>query len=138
MYISILRIIATVCLFHFTNALMGSMVGARILFRLDDNFEQNSRIIFSYRSVFDKSDGMSEAEGIVFKLLDYPKGPSLDYAKKFGVLKITSLDTYVTTYPNNFTVLFIDGDMIEGEMEVAYTLPEGSVLENDLCILTCV
>jgi hypothetical protein len=138
MYISILRIIATVCLFYFTNALMGSMVGARILFRLDDNFEQNSKIIFTYRSVFDKSDGLTEVDGIVFKLLDYPEGPSLDYANKFGVLKITSLDTYVTTYPNKFTVLFMDGDMIEGEMEVAYTLPEGSVLENDLCFLSCV
>jgi hypothetical protein len=132
MYISIFRIVATACLFHFASAIMGSMVGARILFRLDDEFEKNSKIIFTYRSVFDKSDGMSDATGIVFKALDYPKGPSIDYADRFGVLKITSLDTYVTTYPNKFTVLFIDGDMIEGEMEVAYTLPEGSVLANDL------
>ena len=103
---------------------MGSMVGARILFRLDDNFEQNSKIIFSFRSVFDKSDGMSDGSGIVFKLLDYPRGPALDYSDKFGVLKISS-NSFVNTYPNNFTILFIDGDMIEGEMQVAYTLPPG-------------
>jgi hypothetical protein len=141
MHSNFLRVAAAACLFHIASALMGSMVGARINFRLDDNFEQNNRIIFTYRSVFDKSDGMGDATGIVFRVLDYPRGPSLDYADKFGVLKITALGTYVTTYPNNFTVLFIDGDMIEGEMEVVYTLPPGSVLdpvaavlENDSCL----
>jgi hypothetical protein len=110
--------------FRFGNALIGSLVGARIQIRLDDNFEQNHRIFFSYRTVFDKSDGMTDISGIKFKLLDYPRGPELNLADKFGTLKIMAL-THVVLYPNNFTVIFIDGDMIEGEMEVAYVLPEG-------------
>ena len=124
-----LGLVAFAYFYQPTVALMGSMVGARILFRLDDNFEQNNKIIFSFRSVFDKSDGMTDASGIVFTLLSYPKGPSLNYADKFGVLQITS-GAYISTYPNNFTVILIDGDYIEGEMDVEYILPPGSALRS--------
>ncbi len=107
-------------------ALIGSLVGGRILVRLHDNFEQNSKVIFTYRSVFDKSDGMTDISGIKFKLLDYPRGPGLDLSDKFGVLKVVASTTDIKLFTNNFTVILIDGDMIEGEMEVEYTLPAGA------------
>ena len=112
--------------FQLGGALIGSLVGGRILVRLHDNFEQNSKIIFTYRSIFDKSDGMTEISGIRFRLLDYPRGPGLDLSDKFGVLKVVASTTEIKLFPNNFTVIFIDGDMIEGEMEVEYVLPPGA------------
>ena len=112
--------------FQLGGALIGSLVGGRILVRLHDNFEQNNKIIFTYRSIFDKSDGMTDISGIRFRLLDYPKGPGLDLSDKFGELKVLASTGDIQLFPNNFTVIFIDGDMIEGEMEVEYVLPSGA------------
>jgi hypothetical protein len=112
--------------FQLGGALIGSLVGGRILVRLHDNFEQNNKIIFTYRSIFDKSDGMTDISGIRFRLLDYPKGPGLDLSDKFGVLQVLASTGATQLFPNNFTVIFIDGDMIEGEMEVEYVLPSGA------------
>ena len=62
-------ILAVLCQAHYNSALMGSMVGARIVFQLDEDFEQNNNIIFTLQTVFDKSDGMNSASGITFDLL---------------------------------------------------------------------
>ena len=118
-------ILAVLCQAHYNSALMGSIVGARIFFQLDEDFEQNNNIVFTLQTVFDKSDGMNSASGITFDLLQVPRGPELDYADKFGMLKVDSSGK-ASFFPNNFTVLFMDGDMISGELQINYVMPSGN------------
>ena len=100
---------------------MGSIVGARIQFQFDENFEQNKKIYFTLCTVFDRSDG---ARMISFDLFDTPRGPALSIPDKFGMLKVESSGTFAV-YPNNFTVIFVDGDMIWGEMQAQFVMPPG-------------
>jgi hypothetical protein len=112
-------------LFKSSRGTIGSLVAARISLQLDDNFEQNSKVIFTYRTIFDRSNGMTEINGITFTLLGYPRGTSLNYADMFGVLQV-KCGGAIKAIPNNFTVLYVDGDNIEGEMVVECILSQGN------------
>ena len=67
---------------------------------------------------------------ITIELFKTPAGPSLVHGDKFGTLVVVALlssGDKVEWYPNEFIVTELDGDLVHGEMEVEFEMPEGSL-----------
>ena len=81
------------------------------------------------QSAFDKTDFLGRNEVVALELYKTASGPRLDPADKFGILRVEATSRCsckVEDFPHNFIILEIDGDLVHGEMEVEFVMPEAS------------
>ena len=116
---------------HSQEANIKTVLGGSIRWHLENDFEVSRNVTFTLVTFWDKNEIAYEGTGIEIVIGDVIQMPTggLTYASRFGNLKVMmGNDTYL--FPNKFTVMSLENDLIEGWCAVTFQVPDGAYFGN--------
>ena len=103
------------------------LLGGSITWRLDDNYENNGIIYFKAHTFFNRDDFITYTLNL-YQVVTNPTA-SFDVEEIMGSIRVAMVkktETINQYFPNNFRVVFMDSNVVEGEYEFPVPVQEGS------------